>query len=149
MAANCTGTNAQYADDPTCLAICALVPPGSEIGATADNTLGCRIYHAGAAAGEPDLHCTHAGPLGAGQCGENCESFCALNLAICTGTDEIWADHTTCQTDCEAFDDADPLVFDPSDDSGLDCRMYHLENAVSAPADHCGHTATDGGGFCL
>jgi hypothetical protein len=37
-------------------------------GATSGNSIACRTYHAGAAAGDPATHCPHAGPTGGGVC---------------------------------------------------------------------------------
>jgi hypothetical protein len=62
------------------------------------DTLGCRIYHAGAAGGSTanaTLHCPHAGPGGdpinsapmycSG--GDACTNFCTLEIATCGSTD--------------------------------------------------------------
>src|SRR5512140_1227584 len=56
ITANCTGANMQYANMDSCMGSCMGLP----VGAAADtkgNTMGCRIYHAGAAKGDPGLHC--------------------------------------------------------------------------------------------
>ena len=61
---NCTGANAQYPDAAHCTATCAKFPPGA-LADMANNTLGCRIYHAGAPSmSNATLHCPHAGPGG-------------------------------------------------------------------------------------
>jgi hypothetical protein len=68
---NCTGDNAQYVDMADCMSYCAAAawPPGDP-GAAGGNSLACRIYHGGApAAGDPAMHCAHAGASGAGVCG--------------------------------------------------------------------------------
>jgi len=66
----CTGANAQYTDMADCTAYCAQAMwPAGTPGEAAGNTLACRIYHAGVAAGTPDVHCPHAGPSGAAVCG--------------------------------------------------------------------------------
>src|SRR5262245_39850472 len=52
ITANCTGTDAQYTDAADCMTQCTAA--GWAAGTAADamgNTLGCRIYHATAAAG--------------------------------------------------------------------------------------------------
>lgn len=65
---NCTEDLNAYVDMDDCLAQCEPWYPGTT-GDTAGNTVGCRTYHAGApAVGDPELHCPHAGPGGAGVC---------------------------------------------------------------------------------
>ena len=65
--ANCTGANMQYATTDACMAACATMTPGTT-GMTSGNTVGCRTYHAGAAAADPGTHCDHAGATGGGVC---------------------------------------------------------------------------------
>lgn len=66
--ANCaTDPSNTYTDQADCEAVCA----GFECGTSADvtgDTLGCRIYHAGAAASDPAVHCPHAGETPTDQC---------------------------------------------------------------------------------
>ena len=65
---NCTGDNDVYAGDADA---CATACKGWYAGAkedTAGDTIGCRTYHAGAALGDPALHCPHASPSGGGVC---------------------------------------------------------------------------------
>lgn len=70
--ASCTDANAQYDAMADCLAYCADSgwPAGTE-GATSGNTIACRIYHAGVAAGAgmAASHCPHVGPSGGAVCG--------------------------------------------------------------------------------
>ena len=65
--ANCTADNAQFVSPEACAGFCAKWEPGTA-GETTNNTLGCHIYHADAAAAADGaaLHCPHAGPSGAG-----------------------------------------------------------------------------------
>src|SRR5262245_2561842 len=65
---NCTMGNAQYSGMDQCVASCKAFKVGTAMD-TSGNTLGCRQYHAGAAAGDPNTHCPHAGPGGDGMCG--------------------------------------------------------------------------------
>jgi hypothetical protein len=141
--ANCTGTNAQYITlgnktmSDTCLAMCAKFPVGTAADRSGD-TLGCRFYHAGAAAGDPVLHCPHAGPTGAGTCSvSTCEAFCALDLAQCAG---VYPDQGTCMTDCNAYATVDAGEIATTSGNTLNCRVYHLEAAYDDPATHCPHT---------
>ena len=68
---NCSGDNAQYDSTDDCLSYCGEVGwPDGDTTAMDGNSLSCRIYHGGApAAGNPALHCSHAGPDGDGVCG--------------------------------------------------------------------------------
>lgn len=133
--ANCSGAVAQYTSEATCLAACEAFPVGTAAD-MAGNTLGCRTYHAGAAAAGPDVHCVHAGPGGAGACGANCAGFCAIALDSCPA---VYASAAACMTDCGGFTDTEP--FDTADTSGdtLACRLYHLSAATTTPDPHCGH----------
>jgi hypothetical protein len=161
----CTGNDQQYLTTLECMNACAFFPPGSASDTTGD-TLGCRIYHTGLAAmGTPNPHCWHAGPYGAGVCGSNCENFCALAVDWCspdagfTGTPP-YDNNADCMTACNGFTSADggadPEAFSangPPSGNTLDCREYHLGNALnSAPGagtqgTHCPHAAAalDGG----
>lgn len=139
MAVNCAGTNAQWPTRDQCLAACGAFPPGTP-GDQSGNSLECRVYHAGAALGDPDTHCVHAGPGGAGLCGSNCEGFCTIVVDACTGGNEAYASVNQCITECQGFDDSEP--YDVSDTVGdtLACRIYHGIVATADPGTHCPHT---------
>jgi hypothetical protein len=133
---NCSGELDQYGSNEICLAACAAFEVG-ESGATSGGTLGCREYHANAAAGAPDVHCAHAGPLGGdGTCGTACEGFCAIALDACP---DAFADAADCADQCAGFDATEP--YDTSDTAGdsLACRTYHLTVATTTPVPHCTH----------
>lgn len=136
ITANCTGAVAQYSNKETCLSTCANFDTGAESDMSG-NTLGCRLYHAGAAASDPTLHCSHAGPGGNGQCGSNCDGFCAIVTATCPAE---WPDPDACLDACADLGDAEP--YDAGDLAGdtLACRIYHATVATMLPADHCAHT---------
>jgi len=98
--ANCTTTNAQYADMAHCMGSCnAFTVGASTVNDMTGDTLGCRVYHANTAAGSAanaTLHCPHAGPGGDAltaspptYCsgGDACTNFCALEIATCGSTD--------------------------------------------------------------
>ncbi len=87
IGANCTAANAMYGGAAECMASCMHFPAGTAADMSG-NTLGCRIYHADAAATNASLHCRHAGPGGDGACGMNCEGFCAVALGSCAGQGE-------------------------------------------------------------
>jgi hypothetical protein len=135
ISANCSGPTAQYSTEQDCLSVCAAFPAGAAAD-MAGNTLGCRIYHAGAAADDAVTHCPHAGPGGGGACGSDCESFCTIAAAACPGA---FADMAACMGECAGFDASE--VYDASDIMGntFACRMYHLTVASNAPDPHCTH----------
>jgi hypothetical protein len=151
IAANCTGANLMYASADDCMNTCMKMPPGT-VGMTSGNTMGCRLYHAGAAAGgqaNADTHCRHAGPGGDGLCGANCEGFCTLVLASCTGANQQYGGSmATCMTQCGAYATTPIYVANATGDT-LACRLYHATAASSNPGLHCPHTAMDGGGVCV
>lgn len=133
---NCTGDNAMYGSMNLCMTTCAGFPEGT-LADTGGNTLGCRIYHAGAAVGDPATHCRHAGPGGDGACGGNCESFCHLATAIC-GTQYPLGE--LCITQCGAYPATPPYSAMTTSGNSLACRLYHLTAASSDAAAHCQHT---------
>ena len=139
ISANCTGEHTQYGSAETCLATCATLTPGTPAD-TGGNTLGCRTYHAGAAADMPAVHCTHAGPGGNGVCGGNCESFCSIAAVACP---DAWPDDAACQTACGTFSPDES--YDATDVGGnsFACRLYHLTAAALDPATHCAHIKGD------
>jgi hypothetical protein len=146
------------------------------------DTLACRVWHANAVLegypnNDPHTHCPHAGPLGGEHCDpggtDYCVPFCRLDIALCNGDNAQYAPggSTTDQmTACLAACEPDggypgyPYSIDPTGDvttdlltqgNTINCRMYHLENAVETPTPanlsfHCPHTSLAGGGpgFC-
>lgn len=64
---NCTMDLNLYIDEADCMTQCADWYPGKENDAAGDS-VGCRLYHAGAALADPATHCPHAGPGGADVC---------------------------------------------------------------------------------
>ncbi len=144
---NCTGANAEYLSRDICMKMCPAFEIGVGAGDTADGTLGCRLYHAGAAEGSPGEHCRAAGPLGGRQCGKDpCEPFCALAVTYCVPPKPPpYADGLTeCRAACKSY----PYVADAGDtalQSGntLNCRLWHLQTAYTSDGFglfHCPHT---------
>lgn len=64
----CTGDNAQYADEASCLSACESFATTGTDGDTSGDTLQCRVYHLGAAESDPATHCAHSGESGGGVC---------------------------------------------------------------------------------
>jgi hypothetical protein len=154
MMTNCTGANEQYKSMESCLTVCAAFPVG-KISDTDTNTLGCRLYHGGVAgkdAMSAATHCPHAGITGGDKdvkdaapavCGEGCDAFCDVAIAVCSGANVQYATKELCLTDCKGFN-ADVATYSTADIDKNDfgCRAYHLTvaatDAASATA-HCGH----------
>jgi hypothetical protein len=144
--AYCTGDLAQYASDEICMSTCAQFPTGT-LEDTTGNTAGCRLYHAGAAAENAAEHCPHAGPGGAGFCGDDCESYCSLVLAVCA---EQFDTMDTCMTACNAYPDTPPFNATIVTGDTLQCRLYHVSVATTDAATHCPHVGvTPSAGTCV
>lgn len=93
---SCKGFNQQYTSVAQCLAVCDLMDAGAP-GSVGGDSVACRSYHATVAAGDPGLHCPHAGPSGDGVCGDVCDGYCRMALAFCPS---VYFDQSTCKTDC-------------------------------------------------
>lgn len=140
IATNCTTGLTQYSEEAACLATCAFWQPGAATD-MAGNTRGCRIYHAGVAAGAPDVHCRHAGPGGDGACGTNCEGFCTLAMGACAGqANPPYADTAACMTACNGFATTPTYSASVTGGDSFACRLYHATAASTNPATHCPHT---------
>jgi hypothetical protein len=141
IATNCTDANDQWGETEPgmCEAVCATWEAGMT-GDDTGNTVGCHQYHAEAAGDGADMHCSHAGPTGDGFCGDLCENFCELALAVCDGT---FADEATCLTECDGFSKMVDYNAGTQGGDTYACRMYHLTAAASNPAVHCDHIGAD------
>lgn len=154
---NCTGATmsvdagaglSDYATMKSCLNACAKMPLG-KVGDQSGNTVGCRTYHATAAASNATLHCPHAGMSGGGVCGDRCMSFCALATAICTPADGVTSPAFSSNSDCLAKCGTAPFAFNMSlpemvtDSATLNCAFYHLGEAFANPYDVDAGTAND------
>ena len=168
-AANCSETAA------TCEVACAAaVANGLPLGTDeqAGNTLACRLYHTGVAGSTGDLaHCGHGNlfggssiPVATGDpapgfpCTDSLiEAYCGMAIAACSGAIDndgdtatadgpLYADYQACATAAAAFA-ATGNVGDAGGDT-LQCRLYHVEVALSDAATHCPHASAGGGGVC-
>ena len=138
---HCTDAVAQYSGAALCEATCPNIPPGVE-GDELGNTVACRTFHAVLAAEDPDFHCPHAGPAGAGTCGADCESFCALAASTC-GDLSPFSGGEDCIAACEAFPAEPPYSADVPDGDSFACRLRHLTLASLQPEIHCAHIGED------
>lgn len=136
---NCTGANLQYSAIDNCEATCATMDVGDQDDTTG-NTIECRTFWAAIAEGDKTA-CGKAGPGGAGQCGTDCESFCAATLSICA--DELtqpYGSQAECVSACAGFATAPAYTANVIDGDSLACRIYHMTAASTDPDIHCPHT---------
>jgi hypothetical protein len=154
--ANCTGTkNSQYADKDRCLAVCSNLTVGTADDKSGD-TVGCRLYHAGAAKTEgADLHCPHAGMTGGKVCGATrCDAYCKLAWAQCMGKMPPFTSEADCKTKCPEDKFSATAAGGELDQAKgtLNCMQYHLQAAyqsAAASGTHCPHlTITVAGNPC-
>jgi hypothetical protein len=107
----CSAANAQYNSKEDCVAYCNASnwPKGTD-GEQAGNTVACRTYHAGVAAGAPEVHCPHAGPSGGGVCGTVAFRGEAANTFVRVDRMGMPAVATAliAAADKNAYNDADP-----------------------------------------
>jgi hypothetical protein len=162
---NCTGGAQQYKDQATCMKACSFLPAGTA-GDNSGDSIACRTTAAMAAATDttmPKASCWHAGPLGYGACGEECEAFCTLTMGYCSAASgytgaPVYASYDECHLICGNFgrvvDFADPGIYSANAVMGdtLECRAYHLvDNAMvdaAGQAIHCPHAASDSTAAC-
>ncbi len=143
---NCQAEDAVYSSHDACMSLCANMPAGDR-GATAGNSVQCRLRAAELAPAEPSFYCPGAGPGGNGVCGENCESFCQMIGLVCSGDNAGYADEDACLSDCVALPDLGTFSLAPAPRGAMiQCRLYHLTNATIEPDRHCAHAL--GGSPC-
>jgi hypothetical protein len=130
---------------------CGSVYPQGTADDVGGNTLGCRIYHADVASKEdPQIHCAHAGPLGGGVCGGQCENYCALAELHCTDDKSLYPSNEECMTACGEFNNDGAFGVENVDEDTLQCRFFYLAAAGAfAPAQNCAKAAADGGDVCV
>ncbi len=139
--------NQVYKDQATCVDMCVKMTPGV-IGDKTNDTLACRMSNLsnlddiGAhPAAERHSICLESAVLG---CGANlCETFCTFDEKVCSGSLNPYASHADCLTACKSLDQTFTGAFVGSSGNNLQCRTYHMENAVVSPTaqtTHCPHT---------
>jgi hypothetical protein len=169
----CKGFYQQYLDMGECMTACALLPLGTATDPTG-NTISCRTTHAGYATGTNVVpHCWHAGPYGYGACGDECTSFCMLATKFCSpdggfdGGPAAYSSVSDCMTSCAGYPRIDDVdgggvvgvdggynAAGPTSGNTLDCREWHLDNALDMPGSnagqnlHCKHVGATTGGVC-
>jgi hypothetical protein len=146
----CTGAQAVYESVEQCMAVCAVLPQGTEAD-TATDTVGCRKYHSYNSVGDPVTHCPHAGPGGDGHCGkDNCTGYCSMIAAGCK-TDfmsTFGGDMATCLSMCATIPGAGPnsgYSIHAANGNTLQCRLLHAARAL---ADSTACPSAMGAGDC-
>jgi hypothetical protein len=139
-----------YANEVDCMDNCAQWPVGAAAD-TAVDSLGCRTYHAMVAGStDPELHCPHASPSGAGTCiaeaAPTCDLYCTRYFENCTDNLNVFGDMAECMTTCG---DWYPGTFKDTDGHTVGCHSYHADAAMGDPELHCPHAAPGGGGICV
>ncbi|HEU5055646.1 MAG TPA: hypothetical protein VFU21_03950 [Kofleriaceae bacterium] len=134
----CQDSFRQYRDLETCLASCALFPPG-QAGDESGDSVACRAHHAELSLAEPDPHCYHAGPSGDGVCGDPCDGYCDLMVPTCQ---QIYADDGECMAVCAGFPDPRPYTVHEDRVDTAACRLVHATRAT-VDDGHCGSAGPD------
>src|SRR5262249_47784895 len=85
------------------------------------------------------------GPGGNGTCGNNCDAFCVVALAVCP---QDFADMEACSaactqlpTDCGPYHVVQGVT---PDTNSIQCRIYHVDSATLDAETHCPHVKGDG-----
>ena len=100
----CRDGNAQYGSFDECLSECSNFALTGTEGDRKGDTLQCRLYHLSVASTDPELHCPHSGPTGAGQCVDEvtlCERYCGQMEEVC-GDVPQYASAEECVMVCNA-----------------------------------------------
>ena len=144
----CVDFNA-YDNRATCLLQCAQWPVGLA-NATEGDSLGCRQYHVTVAGTtDPDVHCPHAGPSGAGVCvapdAPTCADYCATFSANCKDF-PAYLDDADCNAQCALWY---PGVQDATQGDSVGCRLYHAGVALGDAPTHCPHAGPGGADVCV
>jgi hypothetical protein len=154
---NCKTRYEQYLDFSQCVDVCRVMEPG-EPGDRGVDTVECRLRQAGFAKSEPFVYCASSGPLGAGECGSNCVSYCNLMQRACTAEStegnlepSYFDTNEACLSSCSGLvaDENTPdqyttsATVEPVSFIGnhVYCRAYHVTAAIveGAPDEHCPH----------
>ncbi|MDX2022874.1 MAG: hypothetical protein SF187_21755 [Deltaproteobacteria bacterium] len=141
LEANCT-TKTQYMNKGDCMSACQNKLAWLLGTDNTGNTLMCRSYHAGLAAGSTgnaNTHCPHAGPTGGGLCGGFCENYCYLAAKNCTANNKLYQSDAECMTACAGF--ATTGMFGDTTGNTLQCRLYHVNAARGDANLHCPHAS--------
>lgn len=153
-------TSAQY-DLDTCVGKCKGLLDKGTFDAIEDHggdSVQCRLVHTSTSTLDPSEHCVHA-QLQAqahatppGPCIDDptttdpdCNSYCHLEMAECTGMNATYESLAQCKAVCAALPQG---TVEDTTENTLGCRKYHSYNALVDPDGHCSHTGPGGDGHC-
>ena len=148
-ATSCKDFN-EYDNTEACLDQCNQWPVG-DAAATDGDSLGCRTYHAGVAGTmQPEVHCPHAGPSGAGVCVDagapTCDGYCAQYFMNCVDDLNLYVDMADCLAQCAPWY---PGHTGDTAGNSIGCRDYHAGVALGDPVLHCPHAGPGGADVCV
>ncbi len=154
--ANCTGTDAIYANADDCTVACATMDATGFIGDVDGDSVQCRIYHLGvagdSASGGAATHCPHGSQDGGGQCVKpdpSCQLYCDKVMANCSDTNAQYTDAQACLDHCNTYAGWDlGTSVDETSGNTVACRIYHATVAKGDPVTHCDHAGPSGGNAC-
>jgi hypothetical protein len=140
----------EYDNEAACLAQCSQWPVGDPAAIDGDS-LGCRTYHVTVASGtEPNVHCPHAGPNGAGVCVSAdpplCADYCAVYFENCQDDLNLYNDMADCMAVCATWY---PGVKGEVVGDTVGCREYHADAAFGDDVVHCPHAGPGGADVCV
>ena len=140
----------EYDNEAACLAQCGQWPVGDPAAIDGDS-LGCRTYHVTVASGtEPNVHCPHAGPSGAGVCvspdAPTCADYCGVYFDNCKDNLNLYDDEADCLATCASWY---PGIKDEVVRDTVGCREYHANAAFGDPDVHCPHAGPGGADVCV
>lgn len=135
----CTGSEMQYPDYSTCLAVCAGFEVGSLPAEPLKNTLACRF--AGVALVGS---CADAGPAGesggTGFCGSTCETYCRILDEACPTQHGVMGGKSGCETACAGWPVSD-FAWTPADSNTASCRLKYALSAATDSGNAAAHCA--------
>jgi hypothetical protein len=156
------GPNVEYLTTDVCMAACSFSSADWITNQLSNDTttLACRQASADNAE-SGTLSCANAGPLGGASCEtttDRCMTFCQLEVSVCADNVQYEGGVSDCTSYCAGLPYVLPgsggdLAPHEMGDNTLNCRFYHLENAMKpgagfGPQTHCPHTGKTGGGVC-
>jgi hypothetical protein len=77
--------------------------------------------------------------------GSDCDTYCAMIAASCTGQNQQYASTATCLATCAALPPGMPADLTGN---SVGCRTYHATAAKMDPDTHCVHAGPSGDGVC-
>lgn len=148
----------KYTKPEDCLKFCATLPDQPTFDVARDHdgdNIECRLVHVSSATLKPKEHCPHA-PIAPSEpwcinllppkpLTPNCEDYCKITAAACSGPLAQYESDKQCMDVCGALE---PGTNDDQKGNTVGCRRYHAFNASLGPENHCSHAGPTGDGHC-